>query len=74
MRVLGSGRPAVVGVSLMLAAGLAVGGCGGSSPAPLACPAQSAAADHHSKDLAQDLLHVVAGRTLGRSHQDRGRC
>ena len=42
MRVRESGRPTAVGVSLMLAAGLAVVGCGGSSgPAPLACSAQA---------------------------------
>jgi alcohol dehydrogenase (cytochrome c) len=42
MRVRVSGRPTAVGVSLMLAAGLAVVGCGGSSgPAPLACSAQA---------------------------------
>jgi alcohol dehydrogenase (cytochrome c) len=44
MRVRGSGRPTAVGVSLMLAAGLAVAGCGGSSgPAPLACSARPSA-------------------------------
>ena len=45
MRVRVSGRPTAVGVSLMLAAGLAVVGCGGSSgPAPLACSAQASPA------------------------------
>jgi len=44
MRVRGSGRPAAVGVSLMLAAGLAVAGCGGSGgPTPLACSAKASA-------------------------------
>jgi len=36
-------RSAVAGVSLVLAAGLAVGGCGSSSPATPACTAKSAA-------------------------------
>jgi alcohol dehydrogenase (cytochrome c) len=35
-------RPAVASVSLMVAAGLAAGGCGSSGPSPLACSAKTA--------------------------------
>jgi outer membrane protein assembly factor BamB len=42
--VMGAGRSVVAGVSLVLAAGLAVGGCGSSSPGTPACTARSAGA------------------------------